>query len=380
MAVGKITSRSVARFKGEPGKESCLWDTEIKGFALRVASSGKRVYIYKFRTPDGRRRNRKLGDETALTAEAARKAVSFWVAGRAQGKPILNAKPIVQSITVRTLCDLYIEDYAKLHKKAKSIEEDTRYIERDIKPALGHKALSDVGSKDIVRFKGDMSATPVKANRVLALLSKMFNLAEEWEYRDAGTNPTRHIRKFKEVPRERYLKPGELERLEKVMQDAEINEWTSQPVIDAIRVLQMTGARLREVLNMQWDYLDLRNGQIHLPDSKTGRKTLFLSNKAKRYISDIKPKLDNPYVFPGQRQGSQLINIQKPWRLIRERAQLSDVRLHDLRHTYASLAVAQNLSLPIVGKLLGHKSSKSTERYAHLYTDVMAAAAKKVGG
>lgn len=380
MAVGKITSRSVARFKGEPGKESCLWDTEIKGFALRVAPSGKRVYIYKFRTPDGRRRNRKLGDETALTAEAARKAVSFWVAGRAQGKPILNAKPIVQSITVRTLCDLYIEDYAKLHKKAKSIEEDTRYIERDIKPALGHKALSDVGSKDIVRFKGDMSATPVKANRVLALLSKMFNLAEEWEYRDAGTNPTRHIRKFKEVPRERYLKPGELERLEKVMQDAEINEWTSQPVIDAIRVLQMTGARLREVLNMQWDYLDLRNGQIHLPDSKTGRKTLFLSNKAKRYISDIKPKLDNPYVFPGQRQGSQLINIQKPWRLIRERAQLSDVRLHDLRHTYASLAVAQNLSLPIVGKLLGHKSSKSTERYAHLYTDVMAAAAKKVGG
>ena len=380
MAVGKITSRSVARFKGEPGKESCLWDTEIKGFALRVASSGKRVYIYKFRTPDGRRRNRKLGDETALTAEAARKAVSFWVAGRAQGKPILNAKPIVQSITVRTLCDLYIEDYAKLHKKAKSIEEDTRYIERDIKPALGHKALSDVGSKDIVRFKGDMSATPVKANRVLALLSKMFNLAEEWEYRDAGTNPTRHIRKFKEEPRERYLKPEELERLEKVMQDAEINEWTSQPVIDAIRVLQMTGARLREVLNMQWDYLDLRNGQIHLPDSKTGRKTLFLSNKAKRYISDIKPKLDNPYVFPGQRQGSQLINIQKPWRLIRERAQLSDVRLHDLRHTYASLAVAQNLSLPIVGKLLGHKSSKSTERYAHLYTDVMAAAAKKVGG
>jgi len=177
MAVGKITSRSVARFKGEPGKESCLWDTEIKGFALRVAPSGKRVYIYKFRTPDGRRRNRKLGDETALTAEAARKAVSFWVAGRAQGKPILNAKPIVQSITVRTLCDLYIEDYAKLHKKAKSIEEDTRYIERDIKPALGHKALSDVGSKDIVRFKGDMSATPVKANRVLALLSKMFNLS-----------------------------------------------------------------------------------------------------------------------------------------------------------------------------------------------------------
>ena len=164
------------------------------------------------------------------------------------------------------------------------------------------------------------------------------------------------------------------------MLDAEVNEWTSQPVIDAIRVLQMTGARLREVLNMRWDYVDLQAGQIHLPDSKTGRKTIFLSNKAKRYIGDIKHKPENPYVFPGQREGSQLINIQKPWRLIRERAGLGGVRIHDLRHTYASLAVAQNLSLPIVGKLLGHKSSKSTERYAHLYTDVMTNAANKVGG
>lgn len=380
MAIGKITSRSVARFKGDPGKESCLWDTEIKGFALRISPSGKRVYIYKFRTPDGRRRNRKLGDETALTAEAARKAVTAWVSSRAQGKPILNAKAQVQSITVRTLCDLYIEDYAKLHKKPKSVEEDTRYIERDIKPALGHKALSEVGSKDIVKLKSSFANTPVKANRVLALLSKLFNLAEEWEYRDPNTNPTRHIRKFKEEPRERFLKPDELERLADVMLDAEVNQWTSQPVIDSIRMLQMTGARLREVLNMRWDYVDLQNGQIHLPDSKTGRKTIFLSNKAKRYIGHIKPKPDNPYVFPGQREGSQLINIQKPWRLIRERAKLDGVRLHDLRHTYASLAVAQNLSLPIVGKLLGHKSSKSTERYAHLYTDVMAAAAEKVSG
>ena len=370
MAIGKITSRSVARFKGEPGKESCLWDTEVKGFGLRVQPSGRRSYIYKFRTPDGRRRNRKLGDETALTAEAARRAVTVWVTNKALGKPILNAKPVVQSITLRTLCDLYIEDYAKLHKKPKSIEEDSRYIERDIKPALGQKALSEIGSKDIVRLKSEFADTPVKANRVLALLSKIFNLAEEWEYREPNTNPVRHIRKFKEEPRRRYLKAEELERLESVMIDAEVNQWTSQPVIDAIRVLQMTGARLREVLNMEWAFVDLPTGQVHLPDSKTGQKTIL----------DIERQPDNPYVFPGQRNGAQLINIQKPWRLIRERAQLNDVRIHDLRHTYASLAVAQNLSLPIVGKLLGPKSSKSTERYAHLYTDVMVAAARKVGG
>ena len=240
---------------------------------MRVSKSGKRTYICKFRTPDGRRRDRKLGDASALIEEAARKAV-----------------------TVRVY--------------------------------------------DIVKPKNSFAKTPVKANRVLALLLKMFNLAEEWEYREPNVNPTRHISKYKEEPK----------------------------------------ARLREVLNMRWDYVDLQAGQIHLPDSKTGRKISFVSNKAKRYISDIRRKPDNPYVFPGQREGSQLINIQKPWRLIRERAKLDGVRIHDLRHIYASLAVAQNLSLPIVGKLLGHKSSKSTERYAHLYTDVMANAANKVGG
>ena len=122
------------------------------------------------------------------------------------------------------------------------------------------------------------------------------------------------------------------------------------------------------------------NGANSLARFKTGQKTIFLSNKAGRYIGGLERQPDNPYVFPGQRTGAQLINIQKPWRLIRERAKLNDVRIHDLRHTYASLAVAQNLSLPIVGKLLGHKSSKSTERYAHLYIDVMVAAARKVGG
>jgi len=141
----------------------------------------------------------------------------------------------------------------------------------------------------------------------------------------------------------------------------------------------MTGARLREVLNMEWVLVDLPNGQVYFPDSKAGENTIFLSNKARRYIGDTKRKPENRYVFLGQRTGAQLMNIQKPWRFIRKRAELNDVRIHDLRHTYASLAVAHNLSLPIVGKLLGHKSSKSTERYARLYKDVIFTAAKKGG-
>jgi len=353
----------------------CLWDTEVKGFGLRVQPSGRRSYIYKFRTPDGRRRNRKIGDPETLTAEAARRIVLGMVSDAALGKMVIDDKPKQKSITMRKMCDLYLEDYARLHKKPKSVEDDTRYIDKDIKPRLGSKSLSEIRSKDIVKIHSSLADTPIKANRLLALLSKMFNLAEEWEYRDANTNPTQHLRKYKETPRERFLTQEEMVALEKTLADAERKNEVSPSVIHALRVLLMTGARLQEVLTMKWEYVDFESSKINLPDSKSGKKTIWLSDKARDYIDAIPHKRGNPFVFPGQRTGSQLVNLQKPWRKLRTTAGIEDVRIHDLRHTYASLAVSQNLSLPIVGKLLGHKSTKSTERYAHLYDEVMKNAA-----
>jgi len=375
MAKGKISSRTVSAFKGTAGKDMCLWDTEVKGFGLRVQPSGRRSYIYKFRTPDGRRRNRKIGEPESLTAEAARRIVLGMVSDAALGKVVIDDKPKQKSITMRKMCDLYLEDYARLHKKPKSVEDDTRYINKDIKPRLGSKSLSEIRSKDIVKIHSSLADTPIKANRLLALLSKIFNLSEEWEYRDSNTNPTQHIRKYKETPRERFLTQDEIIVLEKVLADAEQKNEVSPSVIHALRVLLMTGARLQEVLTMKWEYVDFEEGKINLPDSKSGKKTIWLSDKARDYIDGIPHKRGNPFVFPGQRTGSRLVNLQKPWRKLRAIAEIEDVRIHDLRHTYASLAVSQNLSLPIVGKLLGHKSTKSTERYAHLYDEVMKEAA-----
>jgi len=375
MAKGKISSRTVSAFKGTAGKDMCLWDTEVKGFGLRVQPSGRRSYIYKFRTPDGRRRNRKIGEPESLTAEAARRIVLGMVSDAALGKVVIDDKPKQKSITMRKMCDLYLEDYARLHKKPKSVEDDTRYINKDIKPRLGSKSLSEIRSKDIVKIHSSLADTPIKANRLLALLSKIFNLSEEWEYRESNTNPTQHIRKYKETPRERFLTQDEIIVLEKVLADAEQKNEVSPSVIHALRVLLMTGARLQEVLTMKWEYVDFEEGKINLPDSKSGKKTIWLSDKARDYIDAIPHKRGNPFVFPGQRTGSRLVNLQKPWRKLRAIADIEDVRIHDLRHTYASLAVSQNLSLPIVGKLLGHKSTKSTERYAHLYDEVMKEAA-----
>ena len=203
----------------------------------------------------------------------------------------------------------------------------------------------------------------------------MINLAQEWEMLPDGKNPCRHIRKYKEVAKERYLSKEEIVRLNEALDECEINWPVSQSVIDAIRLLMMTGCWLGELLKLEWSFVDLENARLNLPDSKTGKKTVWLGDNVVNYLRGIIPKDNNPYVVTGQRRGSHLVNIQKPWRFVRKIADLDDVRLHDLRHTHASLAVSQNLSLPIVGALLGHKSAKSTERYAHLYSDVIAEAA-----
>lgn len=372
----KLTTRSIANFTGEPYKDSWLWDTQILGFGLKVSKAGHRTFVYKFRSNEGRQRKRKIGDANSMRMEDARIEALKLQTKHAMGEEIVRKRQS-RPITVSEFCDIYMNDYAKLYKKPKSIEEDERTIRLSIRPRLGWIPLTELERKDIARLHQSLADKPYKANRVVALLSKMINLAQEWEILPDGKNPCRHIRKYKEVAKERYLSKEEIVRLNEALDECEINWPVSQSVIDAIRLLMMTGCRLGEILKLELSFVDLENARLNLPDSKTGKKTVWLGDNAISYIRNMSPKADNPYVVTGQRRGSHLVNIQKPWRFVRKIADLDDVRLHDLRHTYASLAVSQNLSLPIVGALLGHKSAKSTERYAHLYSDVIAEAAMK---
>ncbi len=372
----KISVRSVAAFTGNDDKDSWLWDSTIKGFGIKVSKAGRKTFVYKFRSEDGRQRKRKIGDVGSMTPEQARKEAQRLSASLAFGKDIVKTKPTeTDMMLVSAFCDMYLSDYARLHKKPKSVEDDERMIRLVVKPKLGWLLLKDVQRRDVAALHRNYHATPYKANRLVGLLSKMFNLAEEWDYRQDGSNPCRHIHKYKEIPRERFLSEDEIRHLSKIIDKAEYERFVSQSVINAIRLLMMTGCRLSEITTLKWEYIDFQKSCIKLPDSKSGKKTVWLGKNALEYIEGIERKPNNPYVITGQRKGSYLINIQKPWRALRGLAGLDDVRIHDLRHTFASLAVSQNLSLTIVGALLGHKSSKSTERYAHLYTDVMEQAA-----
>jgi integrase len=276
--------------------------------------------------------------------------------------------------TVDDLASRFMADHARAKRKRRTADEYARLLDRIIRPALGGKKVTDVTRADIARLHHAWRATPYQANRVLALLSKIFNLAEAWGLRVDGSNPCRHIERYPEQGRERMLSSTELARLG----DA-LRSYNGSPYVPAaIHLLLFTGARLSEVLSLRWDQVDLHRGEARLLDSKTGPKTLYLPPPALAVFSDL-PRVDgNPHVIAGQKQGACLINLEKPWRAIRKAADLPDVRLHDLRHAFASVGVAGGDSLLVIGKLLGHRQSATTARYAHLAADPVKAAAVSI--
>jgi integrase len=202
----------------------------------------------------------------------------------------------------------------------------------------------------------------------------MMNKAEKWEWRADHTNPCRHIEKFQQHNRERYLSDAEYARLADAINSYDGSLYTTA----AIRLLALTGCRRSEIMLLQWSSVDLDNGQLNLPDSKTGAKSIFLGEAAVALLRDL-PRIHNhPFVFPGRVPGAPVAFINKAWEQIRAVAGLGDVRLHDLRHSFASMGVNHNLSLPIIGRLLGHSRSSTTERYAHLSANPLKVAAADI--
>jgi integrase len=190
--------------------------------------------------------------------------------------------------------------------------------------------------------------------------------AEQQGLRPDNGNPCRRIERYRENRRERFLSPEEFARLGQALDDAERAGEHGLFVVAAIRLLILTGARLSEILTLKWSYVDAHRRALILPDSKTGAKTIPLNQPALDILAAL-PRLDsNPYVLPGQRHGQNLINLQKPWREIRDKAGLDDVRLHDLRHSFASMGVSVGGSLPVIGRVLGHSQAQTTARYAHV--------------
>jgi integrase len=285
--------------------------------------------------------------------------------------------------TVEDLCKLYLKEHAIPHKKPSSVAKDRQNIKNHIIPRLGTRKVASISFADVERLHREMHRTPMAANRVLSLLSKMFNLAERWGLRK-GTNPTKHVRRYRERKVHRHLSEIEVARFAKILREAESSADPTVAVnpraVAIIRLLMFTGCRRGEVLNLKWSEVDLDRNLIRLEDSKTGPKIVPLNSAAREVIAAQAGVPDNPYVFPGTKPGRPLHDIKGPWDHIRQRAGLEGVRLHDLRHNFASFAAAGGLSLHMIGRLLGHRTPLTTARYADLADDPARRASEKVGG
>jgi integrase len=206
----------------------------------------------------------------------------------------------------------------------------------------------------------------------------MFNLAELWGLRPNGSNPRKHIKKYREEKRERFLSAAELRRVGEVLEEMEAEGLEMPSAIAAVRLLILTGCRLNEIMTLKWSYVDLAAATLNLPDSKTGAKVVHIGKPVADVLRRIPRLPGNPWVITGKNSGARLSDLQPFWQRVRARAGLKDARIHDLRHTFASTAVTAGQGLPMIGKLLGHTQVATTARYAHLAADPVKAAAEQV--
>lgn len=375
----KITKRLVEAIEPED-KDVIVRDSELKGFLCKITPKGKRVYLLYYRTKDGRERKPAIGVHGNITCDQARKMAIHWLSEVARGNdPSLHKKLDKLDITIAELAERYLTEYALIYKKPLSIKRDKVLLKYHIIPSMGKVKIKSLTVKDLSNLHGKMKSLAISANRCIALLSKMLNLAEVWGLRPDAGALCKHIKKYPENKRDRFLSMVEIERLLEVLKGAEINRSELPSSITAIKLLLLTGCRLSEILTLKWEYIDIEHHRINFPDSKTGKKTIYISPYVIEVLGSIKQHKNNPYVIYDLKQGSHLTNLQTAWSRIRKKAKLDDVRLHDLRHSFASIGAASGLSLPIIGALLGHNHVQTTARYAHLIGDPLREAANLIG-
>jgi integrase len=382
----KLSKRRIDEAVCDPAKPSYLWDSSLAGFGVKLLQSGKKRYIFKYRSHGGGRsattRWASIGTHGEIPLEDARNIAREFATAVARGEDPQSEKMLNRQAPC--LMDLWrrfeANDMTRL--KASTIADYHSIWSNLLGPALAKRRVSDISRADVDRIHSAMKDIPYQANRAVAVLSKMMTLAEIWDWRQQGTNPCRYVRRYTEGKRERYLTHVEIQRfgagLTSLVDDGLI--W--QDMANLFRLLLLIGARRGEISNCEWTWIDWERRIIALPDSKTGAKPLFLSLEAVTILESQKITSrdhTSKFVFPGKKAGQSIVNLSKPWSLICEEANLENLRIHDLRHTAASIAVGQGIALPVIGRLLGHTQTQTTARYAHVDADPALKAADTIG-
>jgi integrase len=398
-----ITLRAVNALRAGKG-DALLWDSQLKGFAVRARPGGGHFYLVKYRA-GGRQRWYTIGRHASpWTPETARREARRILGEVAAGRDPAKARADEQAAgTVAELCDAYmiasptrVLKKSERPKKPSTLATDKGRIERHIKPLMGRLQVRAVTTEDVKRFLADVAAGKTAADlrtgprgraiveggegtatRTVGLLGGIFSYAVEKGLR--ADNPVRGVPRYKDKRSERYLSAAELARLGQALAAAE-RSGENPMAVAAIRLLIFTGARKSEIALAKWDYIDAERGYLRLPDSKTGAKLIPLGAPALDVLANL-PRIEgNPYILPGDKPGAPYSALPRAWERIRARARLPGVRIHDLRHSFASVGAAAGDSLIVIGALLGHRDAKTTLRYAHLGHDPIKSAANRIAG
>jgi integrase len=394
----KVNDTTVEGLKCPPGTDRfILWDSSLVGFGVIAFPSGTKSYIIQYRQA-GRSRRMKLGRHGRLTPKQARSKAKKYLGLVEDGTdPIAERQAERAARTLKEVSEEFMQLHVKAKRKAKTYASYNGLLNSHLLPALGSRALGKITRADAARLHAKMTDTPQSANRMLALLGSIWNWAARRDEVMAVNNPATKIERYPEKRRERFLSPEEFGRLGDALRLAETGlpwgnrEWKRNTpkkrctaidphAIAAIRLLVLTGARLREILDAKWTDVDFGRGLLLLRDSKTGPKPIYLGAPALLLLSDL-PRVDgNPYIIAGHTAGKPRADLQKPWTAVSRAAELEGLRIHDLRHSYAATGAGANLGLPILGRLLGHSQPATTQRYVHLAADPMNRAADLIGG
>jgi len=358
-----------------PNKRGNDW---TPGFGVRVTAAGARSFVINYRTKDGTERRHTIGSYPSWSLAAARIEARKLKRAIDQGSdPVTEGREQRNAETVSDLCTRFLEEHVV--KKRPATARDYTSILKVIESELGNRKVASVEYRDIDSLHRRISASaPYRANRAVTVASKMFSLAVRWKIR--ADNPCKGIEYNPENHRERYLSADELGRL-----TAALDTYPDQHVADAFRLLLLTGPRSGEVFSSRWEQFDLELGKWTKRSSHTKQKkdhNVPLSPPAQKLLRRIRARQDGAegYLFPSNSSDSgHFTTLKKPWREICEAAGISNLRVHDLRHSYASFAVNAGWSLPVIGALLGHTKPETTHRYAHLVDDVLARATNTVG-
>ena len=373
---GTLSNRSVGQLKVE--KDTVFWDRELTGFGVRVYPTGAKVYIVQARGPKGTSRVT-LGRHGVInTGEARKRAASIIARVKAGEEAVSSSVKSAGGPTVSELAQRYMEEHVPVRCKPGTARLARSVVYKHIVPALGRLPLASVERAQVVELHQRLYKTPYTANKVVRTLKLMYRLGASWGMAPKGCNPCRSILKYPERNRERFLTDREYIRLGHVLEEAESLGWASSTAVSAIRLLMLTGCRKSEILTLRWENVSLDESELKLSDTKTGARVVSLSPPALKLLAGLPRMQGNPWVFPGKKPGAHIRDIDTPWNIIRSRAGLEDVRLHDLRHSFASRALALGESLPMIGKLLGHTQIETTARYAHLARDTVRGAAERV--